>query len=55
MRFLLILLVALSLTLAWQSSVIAGSHGGEKAAESAETTKGDKKKKGKDGAEPECD
>lgn len=54
MRFLLILLVALSLTLAWQSSVIAAVSvdGSCVAAESGEAPK---PKPGGGEEEPECD
>ena len=54
MRFILILLVALSLTLAWQSSVIAEVS----ANQSCVAADKDKKSPGKQGSseeEPECD
>lgn len=53
MRFLLILLVALSLTLAWQSSVIAGVSVDQSCVAADDAAKD--KKKGKGEEEPECD
>ena len=69
MKFLLALVVALSLTFAFQSAVVADSHGEakesvEKAAEKMkdagekemkEKEKKKKKKKGKDEEDPDCE
>lgn len=54
MRFLLILLVALSLTLAWQSSVIADVSSAESYIAADEKAADGKKKKGAE-KEPECE
>jgi len=66
MRFLLILLVALSLTIAWQSSVIAADTAdksqvaeaektGDKSAKKESKEKDKKKAGGEEEPEPDCD
>lgn len=54
MRFLLILLVALSLTLAWQTSVVAGVYSDQSCIAAADDSSADGKKTEED-EEPECD
>lgn len=53
MRFLLILLVALSLTLAWQTSVMASVSAAQSCIASADDAKSGKPAEGDE--EPECD
>lgn len=55
MRFLLILLIALALTLAWQSSVVASGLSVDQALLSAQDSKKDGDKQGGGKEEPECE
>lgn len=55
MRFFMFLIVALTLTLAWQSSVIAAVSGDQSCVAADDSKKEKKKKEGSDDAEPECD